>query len=268
MITCITYGDRKYKNAGKLNLETALKHGADEVHLYGPQDVDFLFKIIHWKVYYGRYKSARFKRRGAGYWVWKPYVIKKALEGLEKDDILIYSDACSVYVNDIKMLIDIFNKDRLSVMVFALNTKEKKYSKKDALVLLGADEPKYIETNQRMATFIVLKNNEKSKKIINEWLKYSCDYRIITDSKSKLGIEYPEFKDNRHDQTILSILSKKAGIKEYRDPSQYGNNIKLWSQEVLDRSDYPQIWYSTRDPKIDSFEKLDLLNGGEKTNAY
>jgi len=259
MITCITYADRKYKRAGKLNLETALNNGASDVQLYGPQDVDFLFKVLHWKVYYGRYSAVKFKRRGAGYWIWKPYVIKKALGKMNKDDILIYSDACSVYVNSIKPLIETFKRDNLDLMVFSLTTKEKKYSKKDALILLNVDEDKYIETNQRMATFVVLKNSDKSRTFVDEWLKYACDYRIITDSKSRLGAEYSEFKENRHDQTILSLLSKKMNIIEYRDPSQYGNGTN-WSEDILQRSQYPQIWYSTRNPQIYTYEKyLELL---------
>ena len=37
---------------------------------------------------------------------------------------------------------------------------------------------------------------------------------------------YPEFRDHRHDQSILSILQVKHQITTYEDPSQFGNNFR------------------------------------------
>ena len=61
---------------------------------------------------------------------------------------------------------------------------------------------------------------------------------------------YPEFIDNRHDQTVLSLLSKKWGISAFRDPSQYGNNTEKFSQEVIERSSFPQIFDHHRNGSI------------------
>ena len=32
-------------------------------------------------------------RRGFGYWLWKPYLIKKNMDAMEDGDILLYSDS-------------------------------------------------------------------------------------------------------------------------------------------------------------------------------
>jgi hypothetical protein len=41
--------------------------------------------------------------RGYGYWLWKPYIIKKTMEEMKDGDILLYLDCgCEINYNDIK----------------------------------------------------------------------------------------------------------------------------------------------------------------------
>lgn len=259
MVTCITYGDKLYKKAAEFNLTTAKDHGADKTILYTPNDIEFGYKLRNWRVYYGRYRKGHFKRRGAGYWMWKPYIIKKALETLSANDILVYSDAGSAYVNDIEPLINTFKNDDLYFMLFSLTTREKKYSKRDALILLDADSEEFYESRQRMGGFLVMKKCSETYELLDEWQKACEDYRIITDKKSTLAKEHEGFKDNRHDQTALSLITKKRNIVAYRDPSQYGIHDDDWPEDIKERSNYPQIWYSTRNPEIYTYEALSKL---------
>lgn len=147
------------------------------------------------------------------------------------------------------------NSENNSGLVFSLSLSEKLYTKRDAFILLNVDEPKYTDTNQRIATYIVFKKNNDSISFVEEWLDACCDFRTITDSRNRMGKDnYPGFIDHRHDQSLLSLTAKKHGIKEDRDPSQWGNDWPKWSEEVHARSTYPQIWYSTRDRNIRSLE--------------
>ena len=89
---------------------------------------------------------------------------------------------------------------------------EKKYTKRDAFILLGADLPFYTDTYQYMATIQIYKKSKFTEKFVEEVLYYSQDKRIITDDPNTLGLNnYKEFIENRHDQTILSSLTKKYG---------------------------------------------------------
>jgi hypothetical protein len=56
---------------------------------------------------------------------------------------------------------------------------------------------------------------------------------------------YDEFVAHRHDQAVISLISKKQGIKRFRDPSQFGL-INHYEPEVESRSTYPQIVDSHR----------------------
>jgi hypothetical protein len=49
--------------------------------------------------------------RGYGYWLWKPYIIKKTLESLSDGDILLYLDAgCEIDKDNKKYLINSIKK--------------------------------------------------------------------------------------------------------------------------------------------------------------
>ena len=121
---------------------------------------------------------------------------------------------------------------------------EKHWSKRDAFILMDCDSEQYTDTPQRCATYIFLRKTPATVTLIDEYLWYAQDPRIVTDMPNRLGKEnYEGFKENRHDQTIWSLLTKKHGIKPFRDPSQYGDfsgHLK-WSKDILDRSTYPTI---------------------------
>lgn len=59
---------------------------------------------------------------------------------------------------------------------------------------------------------IVIKKTNNSIKYIQEWLNMCCVYEDITDSPSKLKNSL-EFKEHRHDQSLLSIILFKYNIK-------------------------------------------------------
>ena len=45
---------------------------------------------------------------------------------------------------------------------------------------------------------------------VSEWLTYAQDARAITDDDNVLGSNnYPDFREHRHDQAIMSLLVKK-----------------------------------------------------------
>lgn len=86
-IIAISYGDYKYIKQLKINKFTAINIGkVDKYYSYKPEDIDINFK--------NKNKDILSRKRGNGYWLWKPYFILKTLkEKLNKGDFLIYTDA-------------------------------------------------------------------------------------------------------------------------------------------------------------------------------
>ena len=126
---------------------------------------------------------------------------------------------------------------------------ERIWSKRDAFILMDCEEEKYFDTHQRGSGFVFLKKTARSVALIDEWLEYMKDPRIVTDMPNQLGKEnYPGFKENRHDQTVWSLLTKKHNIKPFRDPSQFADfkNLDEYPKDVLDRSTYTTTFYLHR----------------------
>lgn len=261
-IIAINYSDERFQNAQKLNTRTALLHGADRVIEYGKNDID--------KDFYQKNKGILIQKRGGGYWLWKPYIVKKTLEQLNGGEYLIYSDSGACYINSIELLVNCMEIEKTDIMVFSLNNnmKEKKWSKRDAFILMDCDYKEYYDTPQRLAGFLLIKKTCFSYAFISEWLEYAQDSRIITDRENCMGKEnYPGFKENRHDQTILSLLSKKYGLKAYRDPSRL---ISDNTDDILRRSNYPQIFDLHRMPDVLSVEDIqeERINRAQHLQDY
>ena len=150
-------------------------------------------------------------KRGGGYWIWKPYFILKTLKEIVKyNDYLIYSDSGSIYIDSVYYLLSVMIRDKIDIMSFHLPHQQKYWTKRDAFLLMNCDTQKYAESKQILATFIFMKNTNFTRSFINEWLKYAQDKRIITDQPNVLGKpNYLGFRENRHDQSIFSLMIKK-----------------------------------------------------------
>ncbi len=257
MVIAINFADEKFKISQRLNSRTAKRFGADRVVEYNPNDIDrdFLDK-----------NKALFEcRRGFGYWIWKPYFIDKTLADVSDGDYVIYSDSGSAYVNKISFLIDVMKRDGLDVMCFCIDQIEEMWNKRDALIIMGADKPEILESNQICGTYMIIKKTQNSQQIIKKYLEYVQDERVVSDNPNVMGYEnHDMFKDHRHDQSVWSLLCKTSGIKPYRDPSEFGTaahtDLDVFPKEVLDRSPYPQIFESHRKPDMMYYFQLEYAS--------
>ena len=240
MIIAVNYADKKFRRAQKLNSRTAGQWGADRVIEYGPDDIDEAFRR--------RNKEILDTPRGGGYYLWKPYFYRKAYDELGEGDYLVYIDSGAVYINKIQDLIDCMEQEETPLMIFSLEREriEKGNTKRDAFVLTGCDEARYTDTPQSIGGYFVCKKAPEVKAYLDEVLHYAQDIRIISDKPNVMGLpNYAEFADHRHDQSVISLMSKKYGFKRFRDPSQFGMTNR-YETEVERRSTYPQIVDSHR----------------------
>jgi hypothetical protein len=222
----VNYSDKSHHNSQKENSNSALKFGGfDNVFSFNLQDLGDEFITEN--------KGIMSQARGAGYWMWKPFVIKKALDMMGDNDILMYSDSGISFIKNIDELIDIMDITEEKLLLFELEDihPNKRWTKRDCFILMGLDEEEYLNQNQLLASYILMRKNDFVLKFVDEWLTYAKDYRIITDSPNECGLpNYPEFMDHRHDQSILSLLGRKYNIKNIPDVTQYGIGRMITSQ--------------------------------------
>ena len=222
----VNYSDKSHHNSQKENSNSALKFGGfDNVFSFNLQDLGDEFITEN--------KGIMSQARGAGYWMWKPFVIKKALDMMGDNDILMYSDSGISFIKNIDELIDIMDMTEEKLLLFELEDihPNKRWTKRDCFILMGLDKEEYLNQNQLLASYILMRKNDFVLKFVDEWLTYAKDYRIITDSPNECGLpNYPEFMDHRHDQSILSLLGRKYNIKNIPDVTQYVIGRMITSQ--------------------------------------
>ncbi len=149
--------------------------------------------------------------RGFGYWCWKPFIILKTLENIKDGDILVYADiGCHINKEGEKRFyeyLDIVIEHK--ILCFKSHCVEAHYTKSDLFNYFGKLNDKNItNSSQRMATICIFEKNDINLEFVNKWLQvFYDDFSLVDDTPSKLP-NLDGFVENRHDQSVFSILSK------------------------------------------------------------
>jgi hypothetical protein len=178
--------------------------------------------------FYNQYRQILEQPKGAGYWLWKPYFILQSLQQLQEGEVLLYADAACCFISSPKPLVALARKSESGVVAFHLQPlKARAWCKRDAFILTGCDAPAYWDSDKVMATLILFRKCSKAVHFVETWLKWCCLPGALNDEPSQLGEELPGFREHRHDQALLGLLLKKHGIEPYRNPSIWGNHLKM-----------------------------------------
>tara|TARA_B100000767_G_scaffold110418_1_gene105698 strand:+ start:7909 stop:8703 length:795 start_codon:yes stop_codon:yes gene_type:complete len=201
-------GGEKYYSAGKRLITQANELNLfDKTKFYSEND----FKKTK---FYKKHKQFIEKnKRGYGYWLWKPYIIKETFNKMKDGDILLYLDCgCELGKNKKNNLKKLMNDVKKYEIIYTRTYhQEKKYNKMDLIEYLNMNNSKYLNSIQIQAGVLLILVNTKTRKLINEWYNIGCNYHFIDDSKSVLKND-KIFKQHRHDQSIFSLLIKKYNL--------------------------------------------------------
>jgi hypothetical protein len=182
-------------------------------------------------------------KRGYGYWIWKPYLILKTLKEMNENDILVYVDGgCTLNKNGIKRLneyFEIITNSKYGILSLQLNQIEKMWTKMDLFVELKCKEEKFMDSNQLLATTIIMRKCNHVLNIFEKALEICSknNYHFIDDSPS-ISPNDRIFNEHRHDQSILSLLRKKYGTDVISDETWCK---QAWSLCEVDGTNFP-IW--------------------------
>ena len=163
--------------------------------------------------YWGKYGNfIESNPRGFGFYMWKSSVVKRTMDEMNDNDILIYIDAgCTINSYGKKRLdeyVDMVRKSDHGIISFQMELSSQKYTKKELFDYMEVS-PEYQNKNQFVAGILILRKNENTKKIVDEWFRVSHIHEMINDQLS--STQHPDFIDHRHDQSILSILFYRYG---------------------------------------------------------
>ncbi len=150
--------------------------------------------------------------RGFGYWIWKPYIVKKTLEMASEGDILLYVDGRSgASGKKIAWFDDFIARADVDMVVQKLRHTERAWSTGDLMNLFGFDMNAEAATSaQFAATFFALRVNDRTRRVIGDWFLIMDEkYDLCRDEPSKME-NHESFVENRHDQSVFSLTLKRA----------------------------------------------------------
>jgi hypothetical protein len=231
----INYADGGYFQAQKLNTNTGLHVGGLERAIqFGRQHLDSDFVA--------RNQQVLNRRGGAGLWLWKPYIVVKALrEAMAEADVLVYADSGSHFIRSVLPLIGLCLQIKSKpILLFTLHPfyTNRKFTKRDCFHYMEMDVPPYPDMTHILASYFICQKTAFTLAFFEEWLRYAQDERILTDAPNTCGLpNYPEFIQHRFDQSILSLLARKYDIAAIPDISQWGNSFRPPSiPQVIDHT--------------------------------
>lgn len=166
------------------------------------------------KEYWRRLKPWLY-RRGFGYWSWKFPIIKSYFEKLEHGDYLFFTDA-GIMWNSSPLAIARFNEyiEMLSgendILVFRQEPRiEQEWTKGDIFEAFGVyNDDTICKSKQYFGGIFCLKKTKRTCDLVERMIELgSIEKELITDKRSSVPNK-EGFIENRHDQSLFSILVK------------------------------------------------------------
>ncbi len=208
-----------FKNQNALNV-SALNRGIDIIHTYRRHHMN--------KDFYNTYKGILTQKRGAGYWLWKPYFILKTMEQYPDHTLIFYADSGVVFTKPIdKILQELAAHDRIFVGQ-GKPVPLRQHLKKEAQIALNIDKNEGILNAQNLwAFFIGFRNTPENRAFVKNWLDLCQQGALLTDMPFDTSQQDKNFEFHQHDQSLLSVIAaqdpeKSVIIKKNELRNVYG----------------------------------------------
>jgi len=207
----LTYGDSgKYHTSKKHIVNLAkISNIFDESIGYSRKNLDEKFL--------NDYSDILKIKRGGGLYIWKQRIIYNHLKSMNKNDLIFYSDAGSSFNPHGRKrfleYIDLLNDSIYGNLRFE-NKKEHVemyWTTKELFNYFNLDiNSVHARTPQLMGGHLLFQNNEHTSEFFEIFFKTILDDpNLVSDYYTHNQIE--GFNENRHDQSIMSLISKLSG---------------------------------------------------------
>ena len=236
-IHLISFGNREFnKSLDRLEKE-ATKFGVfDSIKIYRPDNISVEFA--------NKYSNILSEDFGAGYWIWKFNIIQQRLNDINNNDILIYLDAgCSINYNGKDRFyeyIELLNNSDKGIISFKLpdTCKEYIWTIEEIFKELNINsEDKIYNSSQYLGGILIMKKCDNLQLILDKSLELiDKDTLMITNHYVKRNKDkHSFFRDNRHDQSILSVIRKLYGSAVILDDETIylENDHIIWDNDII-----------------------------------
>jgi hypothetical protein len=206
--------------------------GFDFVDVYGPENLE--------KEFVQKTSPYIFHRRGAGYWLWKPYFLKKKMDLMNEGDYLIYADAgCHVNIYGQKRLkdyFDILDSHESGVLSLEMSCfSEETYTNEKVFEFFEIEEKNdsIRKTGIYVGGILFFKKNKVSVDLIDKFYEVAINNPVIFSDEYNSFKRKEVFVDHRHDQSVFSVLRKLSVVATIPDETFSQNWKELLHVPIL-----------------------------------
>lgn len=162
---------------------SCLLHGADEVRIWGPNDLDDEFV--------SRNREILEQSRGKGLWIWKHYVQYRTMKEMDDGDILLYIDSdfrCDPSIVQYFCLAQA--KDVVGFHHSHLDYSLTRLASRDAMILMGLDSASVASSVQSSGGNILFRKSPTAIDFIREMAAWSQPVDVVGNYGDETSTEY------------------------------------------------------------------------------
>ena len=210
----VNFSDTKYRAARIDQCRDARRFGCDTVTSWSRED--FLQTDVARLL-----PQLSQATRGSGYWLWKPWIIRECLMHIPEGDAVLYCDAGMQFLSSLGPREELAGRTG-GFYLLKQRHRMAVWTKRDCFVGLGCDRPAFHDGWMSDASIQVYIRNERTCAFVTDYLMACCQPALVTDAPNILGFpNFSDFRDHRHDQSVLSLLSLRHQIPRAKIVSHY-----------------------------------------------
>ncbi len=187
-----------------------------------------------------RMADGSYRKRGVGWYAWKPLVILDALDRADDGDVVLYVDGDTYPIADLSPIYE-YTREHGAMLFAAMGHDHRKWCKAACHFVMGQPEMYGCSCQAGVARFCAFRKGDYlARQFLAEWLTYAVNPAATTFDASALGSrmlpEHPAFTEHRTEQAIMTNLAYKYGYPLHREADQSGEG------HPQDRDLYPQLF--------------------------
>ena len=244
----LTFSSQGYANPKRFLDQAKQSDFFDSITLFSDEDVEPLMKNhkLHFWVW---------RKRGFGFWIWKPFVIQKRLNQIPDGDFLVYADQGFHIQSRGKGLLDKYIETLVAsgswIGVFSAgeNYRPESFVKRGSVMSYN---PEFYQSGFGEYVYgglLIIRNSDMARRAIADW-RMLCESFPILDPIPIRLFQHPAFIGQDGDNGYLPVvLSKYGGYVKFD-----ANDVNVFNSEgfqlhhVLPESDHESInWDSLSD---------------------
>lgn len=151
--------------------------------------------------------------RGYGFWSWKPFILLEIFKNYPANSVFCYADIGCEFSKYGNYANQYFAKKALSegLCVFSTALHQNEYCWSKAALLDFFDlQHRLLMKDQIQATCFYISKEISTIRFLEQWLKFAISDNFALSSDQIGPNESPRFIENRHDQSIFSLMCKKS----------------------------------------------------------